>query len=173
MKALASTVVAALIGLVAAAPAPTPVIEERAAKVTVSLAPGSTVVGNSGIGVERFAGMPYALSPTGQRRLKPPVRLTSPLGTFDATGIEAACPQMFLSTGGNSLITQVLGDVVDLPFFQTVTKQSEDCLTINVIRPAGAKAGDNLPVLFWIFGGGFEVSGFERFDNCVPVLTFQ
>jgi carboxylesterase type B len=42
--------------------------------------------------------------------------------------------------------------------FQKALKISEDCLNINVIRPRGTKAGDNLPVLFWIYGGGFEVS---------------
>lgn len=26
---------------------------------------------------------------------------------------------------------------------------SEDCLTLNVVRPSGTKEGDNLPVLFW------------------------
>lgn len=165
MRGYSSVVVAALVGLAAAAPAraPTPVtIEDRAAKVSVAIAPSSTVVGASGLGVESFHGIPYAVPPVGPNRLRPPVRLNASLGTFDATGIENACPQFFLSTGGNSLITQILGDVVNLPFFQTVTKQSEDCLTINVIRPAGVKAGANLPVLFWIFGGGFEVSSLSR-----------
>jgi carboxylesterase type B len=160
MKGFSNIVVAALIGQVAAAPAPPPtaVVEDRAVKVSVALAPSSTVVGTSGLGVESFHGIPYALPPTGQLRLKPPVRLNASLGTFDASGIENACPQFFVSTGGNDLITQVLGDVVNLPFFQAVTKQSEDCLTINVVRPASVKKGDKLPVLFWIFGGGFEVS---------------
>ncbi|OIW22960.1 alpha/beta-hydrolase [Coniochaeta ligniaria NRRL 30616] len=165
MKGFSRAVVAALIGLVAAAPTPNPVIEDRAAKVSVAIAPSSTVVGASTLGVEKFSGIPYAVPPVGPLRLKPPVRLTASLGTFDATGIEAACPQFLLSTGGNSLITQVLGNVLDLPFFQTVTKQSEDCLTINVIRPAGVKAGDNLPVLFWIFGGGFELGWTSMYDG--------
>ncbi|KAH8901946.1 alpha/beta-hydrolase [Coniochaeta sp. PMI_546] len=168
MKGYSSTVVVALVGLALAAPAPlppTPVIEDRAAKVSVSFAPSSTVVGTSVLGIESFHGIPYAVPPVGPLRLKPPVRLNASLGTFDATGIEAACPQFFLSTGGNSLITQILGNVVNLPFFQTVTKQSEDCLTINVIRPAGVTAGANLPVLFWIFGGGFELGWTSMYDG--------
>ena len=32
---------------------------------------------------------------------------------------------------------------------------SEDCLFLNVFTPENAKAGDNLPVLFYIHGGGF------------------
>ncbi len=34
-------------------------------------------------------------------------------------------------------------------------ESSEDCLTINVLRPAGLPANANLPVLAWIYGGGF------------------
>ena len=30
--------------------------------------------------------------------------------------------------------------------------QGEDCLTVNVVRPTGTKAGDGLPVLVWIYG---------------------
>ena len=36
-------------------------------------------------------------------------------------------------------------------------RRSEDCLTLNVWTPAGAKHG-SLPVMVWIYGGGF-VSG--------------
>ncbi|KAG1886991.1 Alpha/Beta hydrolase protein [Suillus subluteus] len=32
---------------------------------------------------------------------------------------------------------------------------SEDCLTVNVYSPYGAQEGDNLPVLFYIHGGGY------------------
>ena len=38
------------------------------------------------------------------------------------------------------------------------TPPSEDCLTINVWAPADAK-GRKLPVLFWIYGGGFVNGG--------------
>jgi len=32
---------------------------------------------------------------------------------------------------------------------------SEDCLTINIFRPAGLPANASLPILFWTYGGGF------------------
>ena len=32
----------------------------------------------------------------------------------------------------------------------------EDCLNLNVIRPAGCEAGEGLPVMVWIYGGGFR-----------------
>ena len=34
--------------------------------------------------------------------------------------------------------------------------QSEDCLNLNVIRPASANATSGLPVLLWIYGGGWR-----------------
>lgn len=34
---------------------------------------------------------------------------------------------------------------------------SEDCLTINIFRPAGIPVGTtDLPVMAWIYGGGFD-----------------
>ncbi|GMF56729.1 unnamed protein product [Phytophthora fragariaefolia] len=36
---------------------------------------------------------------------------------------------------------------------------SEDCLTINVVRPSGISVGANLPVGFWIHGGGLFEGG--------------
>jgi carboxylesterase type B len=156
----------ALLGasLAAAMPAPEPVPVPDASPVelvkranpTVTIASGS-IVGAAKSATDNFNGIPFALPPTGSLRLKPPVKLNTTLGTFDATGTENACPQMLLSTGSGGFLTEVLADVIDLPFFQTALKISEDCLTINVIRPKGATSTSKLPVLFWIFGGGFEV----------------
>lgn len=155
------------IALPAPVPVPpgTPALEDRAAKATVSISPSATVIGNSASGVESFKGIPFADSPTGSLRLKPPQKLSTGLGTFDATGSSPSCPQMFFSTGGNDLITQVLGDLLNTPLFQTVTNQQEDCLTIDIVRPAGTTAGANLPVLFWIFGGGFELGSSSMYDG--------
>ena len=32
---------------------------------------------------------------------------------------------------------------------------TEDCLTLNVFRPSGVGVSAYLPVLVWIYGGGF------------------
>ena len=44
---------------------------------------------------------------------------------------------------------------------------SEDCLFLNVFTPADAKAGDRLPVLVYIHGGGFTGGcGHEKHFDC-------
>ncbi|KAJ7914432.1 extracellular triacylglycerol lipase precursor [Mycena leptocephala] len=74
---------------------------------------------------EFFGGIPYAEPPLGSLRLNQPV-LKSSLDsrTFNATSYGPACLQN------------------DLPLDQ----MSEDCLTINVLRPAGISANAKLPV---------------------------
>ncbi|KAI0390052.1 sterol esterase [Xylariaceae sp. FL0594] len=153
----------ALSGLVAAVPvtSPSAQLEERTLP-TVQTSLG-TVVGTSILGVENFAGIPFADAPVGNLRLRPPQKRTAPYGTLDAAGAGPACPQMTFSTEG-SLLQSVLGNLLDTPFFQTITGQTEDCLTMRVQRPAGTQAGDNLPVLFWIFGGAFELGSPQMYD---------
>ncbi|KAI5458170.1 Alpha/Beta hydrolase protein [Mariannaea sp. PMI_226] len=163
------------LGLIAqslAAPAAAPVanpdpdgtIQERAARVSVAV-PSGTVVGLSASGIDSFRGIPFADPPTGPLRLKPPRKLSKPLGTFDATTLVGpSCPQMFISSGSQDIISEFLSDFLSIPFLQVITGQ-EDCLTINVQRPAGTKPGANLPVLFWIFGGGFELGSSATYDG--------
>ncbi|KAL2150384.1 hypothetical protein VTH82DRAFT_6947 [Thermothelomyces myriococcoides] len=170
MKGFTTLVIAALLGRVVAAPPepPSRTVEKRAAP-TVTIASGS-IVGVSRLATEAFNGIPFAEPPVGPLRLKPPVRLNSSLGVFDATGIAPACPQFFADTDSNEFLARVIDFVTDLPFFQKALKVSEDCLTVNVIRPKGTKAGDNLPVLFWIYGGGFELGWSSMYDGG-PLVT--
>jgi carboxylesterase type B len=142
---------------------------ERALKVSVTL-PAGSVVGSRLLGVESFRGIPYAEPPVGNLRLRPPQKLSKALSTFDATGPAAACPQMFVSTGTKDLLGGVLGALLDLPLLESVNGQ-EDCLTISVQRPLGTKAGDKLPVLFWIFGGGFELGSSQMYDGTSLLST--
>ncbi|KAJ6552220.1 extracellular triacylglycerol lipase precursor [Mycena vulgaris] len=83
-----------------------------------------------------FAGIPFAEPPLGSLRLKPPVLKASLHGdTFNASSFGPAC----LQTG--------------LP----LSAMSEDCLTINILRPSGTPANAKLPVMFWTYGGGFDM----------------
>ena len=47
---------------------------------------------------------------------------------------------------------------------------SEDCLTLNIFRPAGVAAGAGLPVAAWIYGGGF-VSGQTSIYNATEIVV--
>ena len=145
-----------------AEPQPAKPLEDRAAKVTVAL-PHATIIGNDESSVESFAGIPYAEPPEGPLRLKPPKRLERDLGEFDATGSAPACPQMYLSTDNPNRFFDIVGDILTLPVFGEINGQ-EDCLTMNIQRPSGTKAGDKLPVLFWIYGGGFEFGSTDGHD---------
>ncbi|CEJ89675.1 hypothetical protein VHEMI05502 [[Torrubiella] hemipterigena] len=129
---------------------------------TTVIFPGGSVVGKSASGIETFAAIPYAEPPVGNLRLRLPRRLSAKLDHHDGTGTAPACPQMstpeeakrvmgkFLPPGYLSVLTGITGQ--------------EDCLTVTVQRPAGTTAADRLPVLFWIYGGGFEIGATSGYD---------
>ena len=135
---------------------PTEPLQDRAAKTATVQLPYATVLGNVNNNVESFGGIPYAEPPVGSLRLRPPKRLERSIGVFDGTGPAGACPQMISSTESTDLLFKLLGTIANLPFVQNATGQSEDCLSITVARPEGTTSTSKLPVLFWIFGGGFE-----------------
>ena len=89
--------------------------------------PRATIIGSRKFRIDTFNGIPFAHPPVGNRRLRPPQRLTSDMGNVVAKETPAQCIQM------------------DPPH----KDQSEDCLTINIQRPSSAKAGSKLPVVVW------------------------
>ncbi|KAJ4076443.1 hypothetical protein NW760_015375 [Fusarium oxysporum] len=148
-------------------PAPAQTIQERADKtatVTIS-SPDATILGKVANGVESFNGIPFAEAPTGQLRLRPPKRVENSLGEFDGTRLARACPQMLLSSENENFLFEIAGDLSNHPFFQTVTGQSEDCLSITITRPEGTSQDAKLPVLFWIYGGGFQFGWSSMYDG--------
>lgn len=139
-----------------AAAVPTPESLDKRAAPAVTFSSGS-VKGKSAVGVETFNGIPFAQPSVGGLRLKPPQPFKGSLNGFDTSGIPASCPQMFFSSESGGFLPDVLGNLINHPLIQKAVNIKEDCLTVNVQRPAGTRADDKLPVLFWIFGGGFEV----------------
>lgn len=91
---------------------------------------------------DEFLGIPYAQPPLGPLRLSPPQPLNETWDTpRNATEYSPQC----IGYGSD---TWVLGNYV-----------SEDCLTLNVVRPHGVAADAQLPVAVWIHGGGLTTGG--------------
>lgn len=153
-----------------AAAAPLELVEGTAAPV-FSFSQGS-VVGNSTSGVDSFLGIPFAEPPVGNLRFAAPVTSTKQLNNFDASQFGANCGQMGLFDGfaGNPIFDTLANDLVGtlekLPLLSTLTasNQAENCLFVNVQRPSGTAANAGLPVMLWIFGGGFLFRGSSTYD---------
>ncbi|EFX00556.1 carboxylesterase, type b [Grosmannia clavigera kw1407] len=107
--------------------------------------------------MESFRGIPFAQPPIGNLRLRPPRRLVQNIGKLDATILGSSCPQLILSSGSNSIATKYLGKLANNQMFQKAANVKEDCLTLNIQRPAGTSSSSKLPVIYWFFGGAFEV----------------
>ena len=89
--------------------------------------------------VEVFRGIPYAAPPVGDLRWKAPQPVAKWTGVKKADTYGPRCMQ------GN-----VFGDMV----FHDAGP-SEDCLYLNVWTP-GASPKAKLPVMVWVYGGGFQ-----------------
>ncbi|KAF5310382.1 hypothetical protein D9611_012081 [Ephemerocybe angulata] len=108
---------------------------------------GATIVGRSvSDSVQFFGGIPFAEPPLGGLRLNPPVLKTRlPPTVLNASSYGNACVQP--------------------PIMDNPPPQSEDCLFINVYRPASVPKSQLLPVMFFTPGGAFVVGGSNRFDG--------
>ncbi|KAM5544351.1 hypothetical protein V8D89_002011 [Ganoderma adspersum] len=99
----------------------------------------ATVIGhvNETTGTVQYLGIPFAQPPVGPLRLNLPQPVAPYTGTVNATAFGNQCIQL----PGTTNLT---------------VPQDEDCLNVNVIVPANVTAGSKLPVVVWIYGGGFE-----------------
>jgi para-nitrobenzyl esterase len=112
-----------------------------AASATAATAPvkteGGLVQGVDGDGVTIFRGIPFAAPPVGDLRWRAPQPAAHWQGVKQADKFGDTCMQNVPAVGGPLTV-------------------SEDCLYLNVWTP-NAKPGAKLPVMVWIYGGGFNV----------------
>jgi para-nitrobenzyl esterase len=90
-------------------------------------------------GVAKFLGIPYAAPPVAGRRWSAPAAPAPWTEARDASAFGSDCMQ------------------APSEFETLATTPSEDCLYVNVWRPAGAAGA--LPVMVWLHGGGFVGGG--------------
>ena len=100
---------------------------------------GGVVEGKYDGSIKVFLGIPYAAPPVGDLRWKPPMPPAHWDGVRKATDFGAHCMQ-----------GKIYGDMN----FRD-SGGSEDCLTLNVWVPERVPEKRKLPVMVWIYGGGF------------------
>ncbi|MDE1146161.1 MAG: carboxylesterase family protein [Azospirillaceae bacterium] len=93
--------------------------------------------------VTAFKGIPFAAPPVAALRWRPPQPAARWAGVRSAADYGADCMQKPFP-----------GDAAPLG-----VPPAEDCLYLNVWTPSGAKRGAKLPVMVWIYGGGFVNGG--------------
>ncbi|MEO6361499.1 MAG: carboxylesterase family protein, partial [Sphingomicrobium sp.] len=99
------------------------------------------VEGSTEGGVQSWKGVPFAAPPVGPLRWR--------------------APQPIVSWANVRAAKSYANDCMQVPFPSDAaplgTPPAEDCLYANVWRPTGSKR--KLPVIFWIYGGGFVNGG--------------
>ena len=148
---LVTITMALAFGLQAAPPDPTATVAQ------------GVLAGTTDNGVSAFRGIPFATPPVGELRWAPP-RPPASWGSQPraAKTFGAACTQTLRSSGSGQWTTEYMSP--------EAPGVSENCLFLNVWTPArltdAARPASTLPVLVWIYGGGFNEG-----SGAVPVYN--
>ncbi|KAL4800374.1 Alpha/Beta hydrolase protein [Aspergillus venezuelensis] len=119
------------------------------------------LVNGSAPDVVQFLGIPYGEAPIGELRFRPPVRKRPIAGDIiDATKPAGLCPQYHEDKERYPSVY-----TYDAPWLQPWGNWTEDCLNLNVWAPynpiPSSREESLLPVIIWIFGGGFYEGGLD------------
>jgi para-nitrobenzyl esterase len=94
-------------------------------------------------GVKAYFGIPFAAPPVGQFRWREPQPVQPWKGVYNADRKMPECIQVLRPH--------------DINHYFGEEASSENCLYLNVWAPANARAGANLPVIVFIYGGGSTI----------------
>lgn len=127
------------------------VLAPVAAQIVEKPIPGDPVAIDTGLvagkvlpsGVKAYFGIPFAAPPVRENRWREPQPVTAWKGVYNADRKMPECIQVLRAHN----INHYFGE----------EPTSEDCLYLNVWAPATAKAGANLPVIVFIYGGGSTI----------------
>ena len=103
------------------------------------------VQGATTAGVDRYLGIRYAKPPVGALRWQPPQPAAVWPGVQQTAAFGSSCPQNPNSSG--------------------LVSVNEDCLFVNVWRPAGTSSAAGLPVYVFVHGGGLTIDGSSHYDG--------
>ena len=109
-----------------------------AAAAVLALTTSGSISGTREGGLSVYKGVPFAAPPVGKLRWGSPEPVSPWTGTRTATAFAPACMQEGVSMPG-----------------EVPPKVSEDCLYLNIWTPA-KRAAERLPVIVWIYGGGYR-----------------
>src|SRR5271156_1452699 len=107
------------------------------AQSSVTLTESGPISGVHEGGLSVYKGVPFAAPPLADLRWRAPTPVTSWTHTRKADAFAPACMQTGVSMPG-----------------ETPPAVSEDCLYLNIWTPAKS-AQEHLPVIVWIYGGGY------------------
>ena len=131
------------------------------AQIVATPVPGDPVSIDSGAvsgkvlpsNVKAYFGIPFAAPPLGDLRWRAPQQVEAWKGVYHADRLASECIQVLRRHNLNHY------------FGEEAT--SENCLYLNIWASADAKPGAKLPVVVWIYGGGFTLgsSGMAMYDG--------
>ncbi len=101
--------------------------------------------------VRQFIGVPFAQPPIGTLRFKPPVALNP--------AVNASPPIIYNATAAAHQGGFPLFDCIQIALLNSsVIYGQEDCLYLDIFLPLNISNGTLLPVVIYIYGGGFQTS---------------
>ncbi|MDH2400112.1 carboxylesterase family protein [Bradyrhizobium sp. SSUT18] len=154
-RALSRTVLAmaSLLSLLAVMPSAAQIVVTPIPEDPVSIDSGAISGKVLTSGVKAYFGIPFAASPLGDLRWRAPQKVEAWKGIYHADRLAPECIQVLRRHNLNHY------------FGEEAT--SENCLYLNIWASRDAKSGTKLPVVVWIYGGGFTLgsSGMAMYDG--------